>query len=149
MFLVDIRRAFDSDRDVRTLLHALREAVWRGVDVRVIVGDSPSVLQLREMNMVSRAYLRAQRVRVRLHPGGRPGGTHDKYLVIDHSVIVVGSHNWISDSLSHTAEDSVAVVSASLNRRLSEEFLATWSRPRRRRAGAKPQGGEPQAQEVA
>jgi phosphatidylserine/phosphatidylglycerophosphate/cardiolipin synthase-like enzyme len=127
MFLIDIRRAFDPEREVRALLHALEESMWRGVDVRILIGDSRQVVQLREMNMVALAYLRAKRLTVRTHPLTRPGGTHDKYLVIDHSVVVLGSHNWIEECFNQTAEDSLAVVSPDLNRRLSQQFLATWA----------------------
>jgi phosphatidylserine/phosphatidylglycerophosphate/cardiolipin synthase-like enzyme len=131
MFLIDVRRAFDSELDVRSLVLALRDAMWRGVDVRIMVGHSSTVVQLREMNMVSLTYMRRHRLAVRTRRGVRPGGTHDKYLVVDHSTIVLGSHNWIEECFGATAEDSMAVVSQDLNLRLSQEFLGTWTMKRR------------------
>ena len=131
MFLIDIRRAFDPDRQVRTLVHELRDASWRGVDVRIITGDSRRIVQLREMNMVTRAYMRTLRLQVRTYRPSHRASTHDKYIVIDRATIVLGSHNWIHDSFNETLEDSVAVRSPDMNYRLGREFLETWRRPRR------------------
>ena len=133
MFLIDVRRAFDPNQEVRGLIHALRYASWRGVEVRILTGDSRTIVQLREMNMVSRTYLRTQRLMVKTHRSPERTGSHDKYLIIDHNIIILGSHNWIDESFNDSAEDSIAVFSPDLNCRLCQEFLNAWEQPRSKR----------------
>lgn len=133
MFLIDVRRAFDPNQEIRSLISSLRYASWRGVEVRIITGDSRKIVQLREMNMVSRSYLRSQRLMVKTHRSPESTGGHDKYIIIDNNIIILGSHNWIDESFNESAEDSIAVFSPDLNHHLSQEFLNAWNQSRLKR----------------
>jgi cardiolipin synthase len=129
MFLLDVRHAGDPGGLVRELVRALRDAAARRVDVRVMVGDSSRVLNLRDAAMVSRAFLRSRGIPTRVYPGTRGGGTHEKCVIVDDDLAILGSHNWWGESLAAAAEESLALRSPDLVAMLAGKFTDVWTAP--------------------
>lgn len=140
IFIVDVNRATDPDLLVRTLLKEVAAANARGLDVRMVIGDSKQALGIRHRNRVARAFLRNRGVEVRRYAAARPLSTHNKFVVLDDDQIVLGSHNWTHRAFRESEEDSVAVVSTELNARLREEFLWAWTQSELEMVGSKEEG---------
>jgi phosphatidylserine/phosphatidylglycerophosphate/cardiolipin synthase-like enzyme len=129
IFIVNVKRADDPRREVRSLLHELSDARRRGIDVRVLVGDAADNLSLHETNLVARTFMRTLHI-----PTTRPrmpdrSGSHDKYVIIDDELLILGSHNWTDTAFNRSTEDSLAVYSRDLVRMQETEFLSQWPAP--------------------
>lgn len=129
MFVIDVRRAYDPELHVRSLVQELRRASFNGVQVRVLTGDSRRVIGLREMNMVSRSFMLLNRLSTKQHGQAYRSSTHEKYILFDDDLAVLGSHNWLDESFNHAAELSVAVQSRDVVRQLEGHFLEAWKAP--------------------
>jgi phosphatidylserine/phosphatidylglycerophosphate/cardiolipin synthase-like enzyme len=129
-FLVDARPQFDASREVRGLCHALGEATWRGLDVRVVlnrflVGDPPL-----DVNRVAQRFLHRLGVKTRTYSVTEESQRkfiHSKIMLFDDRVVVVGSHNWTANAFNNNHEVSVAVESRDLALRLGQTFERWWA----------------------
>ena len=112
IFLVDVRRAYDVERKVRAIVEELVLAKARGVEVRILVGDSATSGAIREIGRVARLYFRAHHLFARRHPARGERGMHDKYVLIDSDLSIVGTHNWTPSALSliEVAQARVLVI---------------------------------------
>ena len=140
VFIIDPRPETDLSENVRLLLDTLARAHWRGVDVRVIVGNSSQTPAIELADRVARRYLEGLGVPCRPYAGGGAyGSLHSKYLVVD-DVAVVGSHNWSHQALCLDDELSLAVRSKDLSAELRAVFERDWERaaPRGDEAGGAP-----------
>jgi len=140
VFIIDPRPETDLGENVRLLLDTLARAHWRGVDVRVIVGNSSQTPAIELADRVARRYLEGLGVPCRPYAGGGAyGSLHSKYLVVD-DVAVVGSHNWSHQALCLDDELSLAVRSKDLSGELRAVFERDWDRaaPRGDEAGGAP-----------
>lgn len=126
IFLIDVYRSSDPFLEVRTLVKELAYAKKRGVNVRLITGRSTRNPIIREMNMITRTFMRTKGLTVRYYRDAPKPRIHDKFVIFDDDLFVLGSHNWMSDGFNESAEDSVAVYSLGLTKRLEQEFLSTW-----------------------
>lgn len=102
-----------------TLLTALRCAVYRGVDVRLLV---PEKSDLAIARLAARSYypdLLSSGVRVFEY---RPGVLHAKVLVFDRELSVLGSANLDTRSFQTNFEVSCFIASQATNRALAELF---------------------------
>lgn len=127
IFLIDLHRARDVKLAVRAIVNELAHAKRRGVDVRILTGTSEQIPAIRELAMISRMFLRTRHIPVRWHAPLGKAGTHDKYVIIDDDLLILGSHNWIHDSFNESAEDSVAVYSRDLTNTLERQFATSWT----------------------
>lgn len=127
VFIVNVKRADDPRSDVRRLLAELSAAARRGVDVRVTTGYARDNLALYETNAITRTFLHGRRVNVRRYPGGRREQTHNKLVLFDTELAVLGSHNWSHNAFSVSAEDSVALWSRDAVEHLERDYLETWN----------------------
>jgi phosphatidylserine/phosphatidylglycerophosphate/cardiolipin synthase-like enzyme len=128
-FAIDIRTGMDVNREVVALCHALAEASWRGLDVRVIVNRllTPD-LQL-DVNRVAHRFLAQRGVRVRAYrapEGSHRDSVHSKLALLDDEVVLVGSHNWTPNAFDANRETSVAVRSGDLALDLLQTFERMW-----------------------
>lgn len=103
----------------RALLAALRAAVYRGVDVKLMVPAKSDVMLVRH---ASRSYYPEL-----LEVGARifeyqPAMLHAKVIVFDDKLTLVGSANLDSRSFRLNFEASCFIGSADLNATLAEEF---------------------------
>ena len=127
IFLVDITVLSDQRLYVRKLINNLVYANWRNVDVRLILGKSKIAPLIQNMNLTSARYIKDKGINVRIFHSAEDSSTHSKYVIIDHDLIILGSHNWSHGGFSQYIEDSIAVHSKNLCRNLEEEFLESWN----------------------
>ena len=127
IFIMDVTRESDPEQRVRSLIRALRDASWRGVKVRVMTGDVYDIFSIRESNKIARQFLRTRRIVARRHPSPGRSGTHDKYILFDDDLVVLGSHNWTDRAFRQNLEDSIAVKSRDVASAIEKEFLSNWN----------------------
>jgi len=126
VFLIDVYRSSDILLEVRTLIKELAIARTRGLDIRLITGRAADNPVIREMNMVSRSFMRSKGFRLKFYGNERKPRIHDKFIIFDDQLFIIGSHNWMHESFNNSLEDSLAVYSRDLTNRLEIEFLETW-----------------------
>jgi len=126
IFIVNVQRDDDKNKQVRLLLQALSEAKDTGVSVRLLIGDSSTSAGIRYSNMVSRSYARHLGVRVKRHQGAEESSSHDKFVLIDNELIILGSHNWTERAFNESFEDSVAIYSEPMCKLKELEFHDHW-----------------------
>ena len=54
--------------------------------------------------------------------------THNKFVVVDDDLVVLGSHNWTHSAFTSNVEDSLAVYSQVLNHELQLQFRTAWNK---------------------
>jgi phosphatidylserine/phosphatidylglycerophosphate/cardiolipin synthase-like enzyme len=123
VFIIDSRFRTDIYYHVRAILAALRDAQRRGVDVRVLVGESDT-FEIRAANLAAVRLLGLFKIPARFIAG--PKSSHVKYVVIDDEYAALGSHNWAALAFSHSIDESVLVRSLGVANGLSERFAAAW-----------------------
>jgi cardiolipin synthase len=107
------------------VLMALKTAVWRGVDVRILV---PGKSDLPLVRLAGRSYYRElleAGVKIYEH---RPGMLHAKTMVVDGAWSTVGSSNMDIRSFRLNFEANVLVFGETVGRRMEEIFLADLAR---------------------
>ncbi|MQA89792.1 MAG: hypothetical protein GEU90_06105 [Gemmatimonas sp.] len=109
------------------LLDALARKADAGRKVRVLVDqdgkDDPYRSHL--INAEAMAFLSSNGVEVKGDPTEKL--LHSKFVVIDESVVVIGSHNWTAGSFFHYADVSVAISGAQACRLWRTRFDSLWS----------------------
>jgi len=128
-FIMAIYPTADRQREVLTLSHALVEAAWRGVEVRILLSPFRSGDVEVDINRIAAQYLSARNVPVRtFSPLGdsRRRGLHSKYVLIDQRLTLLGSHNWTPGAFNSNFETSIAVESVDLGLRLAQSFNRMW-----------------------
>ncbi len=123
VFIADPQGATDPFLD---LLCALEEAMWLGVDVRVVIGGSRDTFDIAVASAAGRAVLGGRGVQCRWLTGLPLRGSHAKFVVAD-DTCVLGSHNWSAGAFSDQTQDSVAVRSAPLAGVLAAHFERQWA----------------------
>lgn len=98
----------------RALADALADAREHGVSVKVIL--EPSVYQ----NNAMFNYLVNKGIEVSW--ASKFHNTHSKFMVVDDSIVFVGSMNWSENSLKNNREASVIVYSKDISKRFEEVF---------------------------
>lgn len=110
----------------RALLDELIAARDRGVAVRVLLdADRPSdPYRSSVINGPAQAYLAAVGVPVRFDSTERL--LHSKYIIVDGSLVVLGSHNWSAGSYFVYDDLSLVIQSVELAESLTARFVALW-----------------------
>lgn len=102
------------------VLMALKTAVWRGVDVRILV---PGKSDLPLVRLAGRSYYRElleAGVKIYEH---RPGILHAKTMVVDGAWTTIGSSNMDIRSFRLNFEANVLVFGEAVGKRMEEIFL--------------------------
>lgn len=126
IFIVDVSRVGDPNRDVRKLLKEIAYARFRGLDVRILTGDSNTTVSIKQINMIARKFMWIRAVNARRYRPLEKSSTHDKFVIIDEDIVILGSHNWTDRAFNHNEEDSLGIRSANLARLMEPEFLPNW-----------------------
>ena len=115
------------DSMVGRLARALAEARKRGVDVEVLLdqnrlfsGDPSSEFEAK--NRHAYEYLRSNGVRAGFD--GPASYSHSKLIVIDESVVILGSTNWSRESFTRNAEADVLIRSTEAAREYLDRLAA-------------------------
>jgi phosphatidylserine/phosphatidylglycerophosphate/cardiolipin synthase-like enzyme len=103
------------DSRVNKLLDLLVSAKNRGLDVRVIMDDFP------EGNEDTAGRLRKNNIDARIMRFD--GSTHDKLIIVDGRIVIVGSTNWSYYSIDMNHEANVVIN----NERVANEFEGYFS----------------------
>lgn len=126
-FVVDPRPEEDLGGEVRYLLHALAEAAHRGVDVRVLLAQ---VLVERplpiDINEPAARFLLKRGVEVRRCPEALGTQMHAKVLLVDHKIVVTGSHNWTPSAFRINSESSIVLNSEECAAYVEARFAGLW-----------------------
>ena len=109
----------DEHSPVNLLLEDLVEAHSKGVDVRVLLEGSDSVLDTLAVN-----YLRSRGVPVNLDP--EEVTTHAKLIVLDGQAVVLGSTNWSNSALNSNNETNVEIKDPTIAQVCEDYFQALW-----------------------
>ena len=126
MFIIDLKTRCVQNC-VSNVLDDLGEAVWRGVDVRVLIGGSRSTFEIAEAAAIAVAHLEARSVPSRwLTEEKGVRGSHSKIVVADESVLL-GSHNWSPGSFQSDVQDSVLIRSAPLAEYMASQIERRWA----------------------
>lgn len=126
-FSADIRPGQDINNGVRELAHALAQARWRGVDVKVMVSElyigAPSIAA----NIPFLDFLRARGVSCKYgHPINQRNAFHAKYCIFDSEVVLFGSHNISGSALHENEELSIATNNRRQIAEVKKRFQESW-----------------------
>ena len=99
------------------ILHELINARKRGVMVRVILDGEV------ESNRLIKHLLSSERIPVKLTNHQR---IHNKLIIVDDNIVVLGSHNWTDKALFENRESSVAIIDKKIVKREKDYFELLW-----------------------
>lgn len=122
VFLSDVRLYHDPELRARAIYKALAYALWRGVDVRLVIGQS-KVPDIFVANLTASFYADELRIPIRLF---NQKNTHSKYILFDSNQSIIGSHNWTDRGLFSSIESSVLITSAEIASSLELDFNKSW-----------------------
>jgi len=121
----------DTDHhDVSKLGHALAVAAKRGVDVKVIMENGWTYGGFEYKNLVDyvknwSAYFKAHGVKVELDWSNQT--THDKLVIIDNSIVIVGSTNWSQSALKYNHEADALIENKAVAEEYEKYFDHLWN----------------------
>jgi phosphatidylserine/phosphatidylglycerophosphate/cardiolipin synthase-like enzyme len=105
------------------LLSALIDARKRGVEVRILL-ESGGNGDLAYQNKQTGDYLSKFDITVKYD--SREITTHDKLIIVDSRIVVVGSTNWTYSAIDENNEASVVIYSESVGLKFQKYFLELW-----------------------
>lgn len=108
---------FSAKQPPNILIQDLIEAHKRGIKVEVILDESFKGFDQKPLNMQASTLLRENKVSVRFD--SKEVITHNKLIVIDEYVTILGSHNWSTGAFQLNNESSVLIKSKTV----AHEFL--------------------------
>lgn len=99
------------------LMNELINARKRGVMVRVILDGEV------ESNKPLKHLFSSERIPVKLTHHQR---THNKLIIVDDDIVVLGSHNWTDKALFENRESSVAIIDRKIVKKEKSYFELLW-----------------------
>lgn len=131
-FLFSLGLRDDRELHVRSLVRLLHDAVWRGVDVRVLL-SAPEAESQRRSAAIAEEFLRNRGVATRVL---RDPAQHLKFMIVDEHTAIIGSHNWTPSALGRNFEASILVKDGTVARDGARLFHELWNRAEVRDAGS-------------
>ena len=127
-FLTDARPVKDPYAEIRFLGHALAEARWRGIDIKIIFNEVRVGDYNHNGNFPFQSFLANRRVPCRQFNSINSKTTlHSKMIIIDEIITITGSHNWTPSAFNINSEASVAIESKALAQESLKLFDSYWS----------------------
>ena len=108
----------------RIMLDRLLIAAKQNVTVRVLLNIASPAVRLRQQNNIAAQWMREHGIQVRHLAGSRCN--HAKFIVVDDSYALVGSHNWSYDSLRRNHEASIGTDDPYTIQQLRKNFEHLW-----------------------
>jgi len=105
---------------VNQLITEVLKAKNKGVDVKIIMDDWP------EGNEKSKGFFEENDIEVRVDEEFE-GTTHDKLIIIDGKIVIVGSTNWSFFSVEKNHEANVIIFDERIARKFEEYFSSLWN----------------------
>jgi len=122
-FKIEIPRKAKSKGTGR-LLQALFNAKKRKVEIKIILCCAPSLRSIKKENERTAALLNKHGITPYTPKSGQV--VHGKTIIIDETIIVLGSHNLAENSLHKNIEASIIADNGSLIDRAREEFYKVY-----------------------
>lgn len=120
-----IVRGKPAKKSSRIMLDRLLIAAKQNVTVRVLLNTASPAVRLRQQNHVAAQWMRDHGIQVRHLVTGRCN--HAKFIVVDDSYALVGSHNWSHSSLRRNHEASIGTDDPYAIEQLRKNFEHLWS----------------------
>ena len=118
---------YDSNNSVRQLLDAISNAASRGVKVRVILEQGEwqgKVTDLTNENKKTASRLEDMGMEVKFD--SMKTTTHDKLMIIDSKIVIIGSHNWAYSAFESNNEASVMIKNSEIASYYANYFENLW-----------------------
>jgi phosphatidylserine/phosphatidylglycerophosphate/cardiolipin synthase-like enzyme len=118
---------YDSNNVVVKLRQSLADAVKRNVSVRVILDQNQYrdvLTELSKENKKTGDYLKSKGVEVKYDSLTQT--THNKMIIIDNSIVILGSHNWGYSALTRNNEASVMIKDRGVAEYYNNYFEILW-----------------------
>jgi len=119
---------YDSNNSVRKLLDAISKAASRGVKVRVILEQGEwqgKVTDLTKENKKTASNLEEMGMEVKFD--SIETTTHDKIMIIDSRIVILGSHNWAYSAFEKNNEASVMIKNSEIAAYYENYFENLWA----------------------
>lgn len=114
---------------VSALGRALVAAEKRGVDVKIILDDGKGYgfenPQMVEWAQNWKAYFESHHIQVKFDWSNQT--THDKLVIIDHKIVIVGSTNWSTSALDYNHEADAIIESKEVAQQYENYFNSLWN----------------------
>jgi len=121
-------KSYETEKNPIKLMHdEMIKAVQRGVKVRVLLEKGEydgKVSSVTKENQKTASYLKSKGIDVKLD--SLEATTHDKLVVIDDSIVIVGSHNWSFSAMQENNEASVLIENKELADYYADYFEYLW-----------------------
>jgi len=119
----------ERDREllVDSILLEIAKAIWRGVDVRLLIGGSRSTFEIAKLSDAARNRALSLGIPCRLLESHKIRGSHVKLVIAD-DLVLLGSHNFSHNDLIDVTQDSLLIKSDSCSAYLSTLFEDQWKR---------------------
>jgi phosphatidylserine/phosphatidylglycerophosphate/cardiolipin synthase-like enzyme len=118
---------YDNNNSVVQLRNLLVKRAEEGVKIRIILDQSKwygQITDLSKENKKTGEYLAEKGISVKFD--SEKTTTHDKLVIIDDSVVLVGSHNWGSSALTANNEASVLIKDKEIAEYYKNYFEFLW-----------------------
>jgi phosphatidylserine/phosphatidylglycerophosphate/cardiolipin synthase-like enzyme len=112
---------------VDDILIELQTALWRGVDVRLLIGGSWDNLRIATLSETARARATELGIPCQWMTYQKGHQSHAKLVIAD-DYVLTGSHNWSVGALTDQVQDSILVESETLAAYLISIFEYQWKR---------------------
>lgn len=103
---------------VDNLIKELKKAAERGVRIRVLLDDRIAA------NQLTLKYLRAKNIEAKLDSPEKT--THNKIIIADNKMVLLGSTNWTEMSLGYANEANVMIENKEIARYFQKYFDHLW-----------------------
>jgi hypothetical protein len=114
----DVKKPVAERSKLERLIDALANLQKNGLDVKIILGHHETTSQLEMLQMFGNI----DSTTIRLQEN-----VHNKGMVIDSSVTVIGSQNWSTEGVDTNRDASVVIKSSSVAQYWEKLFLLDWS----------------------
>lgn len=117
-------RGNPAKKSSRLMLEHLVVRAKRGVEVLILLNIASPAPTLRAQNIIASDWMRRHGMQVRQLTGSRCN--HAKFVIVDDSYAIVGSHNWSHDSLRRNHEASLVTEDTDVVGELIVHFDHLW-----------------------
>ena len=115
MIMFSIYKCKKTEELIKELINCRK----RGVMVRLILDGEV------ESNKMINNHLSIERIPIKLSKNIR---IHNKLIIIDNKITILGSHNWTDKALFENKESSIAIIDEEVSKKEKEYFDILWSK---------------------